>query len=276
MQAHSNSQTANRVVLITGGTDGIGAACAREFLSRGASVVVAGLAGGPEGPESALTLHGDLAKREFRKLLVDTVSARFGRLDVLVNNAGVGMYRPASLSEDDDISRIFEVNVFAPLALARDLLPTLRKSGRGVVVNIGSVGAWANLPWSPVYCASKSALQSLSEGMYREFREYGVHVLTVAPGIVDTGFREHVIKGEVPEGVRAIRGAVNPEALATAIVNAVDKRRRLVIKPWTVIPFAALNAFMPGIIDWYCRSRWRQPSVTIQKKVSAANSPEVP
>lgn len=276
MEPNSNSQTANRVVLITGGTEGIGAACAREFLSRGATVVVAGLTGGPNGPEGALALHGDLAKREFRKSIVDTIGVRLGRLDVLVNNAGVGMYRPASLSEDDDISRIFEVNVFAPFALARDLLPVLRKSGRGVVVNMGSVGAWANLPWSPVYCASKSALQSLSEGMYREFREYGVHVVTVAPGIVDTGFREHVIRGEAPEGVRAIRGVVNPEALAAAIVNAVEKRRRRVIKPWTVIPFALLNAFTPGIIDWYCRSRWRLQSASVQKKVSADKSPELP
>lgn len=274
MQATSNSRLTNQIVLVTGGTDGIGAACAREFLRRGASVVVAGLNHGLDGPEGALTLHGDLTDREFRKRLVATIKAKFGRLDVLVNNAGVGMYSPLAHSQDDEISRIFELNVFAPVSLARDLLQMLRSGGRGVVVNTASVAAWANLPWSPVYCASKSALQSFSEGMYREFREFGIHVVTVAPGIVDTGFRDHVIKGEVPEGVRAIRGAVNPEALANAIVNAVEKRRRWVVKPWTVIPFALANALTPALIDWYCRSRWRLDTAAVPKKIATTKSAE--
>jgi short-subunit dehydrogenase len=97
---------------------------------------------------------------------------------------------------------MFDVNLMAAVGMAQQVVPAMRAQGSGAIVNIGSIGGRVTLPWSTLYCASKYALHSVSEGLYRELKPYQIHVLTVIPGIVDTNFRFHVLAGTPPRASR--------------------------------------------------------------------------
>lgn len=246
----------SRVVLITGGTEGIGQALVAALLAEGAQVALCGLADGPRPDFDAartLSVYGDITDGLQQQRLIDAALERFGRIDAVINNAGVGLYLPAHQSPMDLTRRMFDTNVFAPLELIQRLLPHLRRSPGAMVVNISSVGAWAALPWATMYCSTKYAMHALSEGLYRELKPEGIHVLTVVPGIIRTGFRNNVLGGVVPKEVEGISGTVSPESLAQAIVAGMRARQRYVVKPWTARPFGVVNRFFPAIVDWYCR-----------------------
>lgn len=248
----------SRVALVTGGTDGIGQALVTALLAEGVRVVLCGLPGGPRPVFDQLashTVYGDITDAAEQQRMVDAALERFGRIDILINNAGVGLYLPAHQSPLDHTRRMFDTNLFVPLELVQRTLPHLRKSPDSMIVNISSVGAWASLPWATMYCSTKYALHCLSEGLYRELAPEGIHVLTVVPGIIRTRFREHVLGGLVPKHVESIRGSISPEELARAVVAGMRARRRYVVKPWTARPFGIVNHFFPAVVDWYCRTK---------------------
>ena len=139
----------SRVALITGASGGIGSACVRQFLSAGWQVAITALPG-PDlerlaGPD-VLIVPGDITSEHVRRQIVDETLARYGRIDVLVNNAGVGLYSSPTAVELDLMLRLFDVNVFAALAMAQAVIPTMRRVGSGSIVNIGSVAAFSSLP----------------------------------------------------------------------------------------------------------------------------------
>lgn len=242
-----------KVALVTGGTSGIGLAIAGRLRERGARVVACGLPEHPAlGSRADRVLYGDITDAAFREHMVSVAIAEFGRVDVLVNSAGVGIYAPASESPGGLVRRMFDINVIAAMEMAMLAREPMRRSGGGTIVNLGSIGGMVALPWSTMYCASKSAVHALNEGLYRELRGEGIHVMLVVPGIVRTPFRRHVLAGEAPEGVMRIRYMISPEALAAAVVSGIERKRRRVLLPWPGYVFAALNALFPSIIDWYC------------------------
>jgi len=251
-------QFREKVVLITGGTAGVGLACARSLRQLGATVAVCGF----EEPEFSseqvdLALFGDLVNDEFCQSVVSSVLDRFGRIDILVNSAGVGLYAAASDSEPNDVRRLFDVNLFAMLRMVQLVRPHMRAAAQGTIVNIGSIGGYVTLPWSTMYCVSKYAVHGLTEGLYRELRHEGIHVMLVVPGIVDTRFRENVIAGDVPAGVGAIRRVIKPEQLAASIVKGIQYRRRKVTNPWLAYWFELANRLFPSAMDWYCARKWQ-------------------
>ena len=130
--------------------------------------------------------------------------------------------------------------------------PYLRESGDGFIVNIGSVGGWVTLPWATMYCASKYAMHALSEGLYRELRGEGIHVMLTVPGIIQTNFRDNVLSGTPPPRVEQIRYVIAPEDLARAVVEGIARRRRTVVLPKVARLFAFLNYAFPWLMDWYC------------------------
>lgn len=154
---------------------------------------------------------------------MDRTLASYGRIDVLINNAGIGLYGEPTEVSSAHFSRLLQVNVVAPLALAKLVIPIMLKQGSGTIVTISSVAARVALPWAAACSASKSALGSIHESVRLELRGSPVHLLNVIPGIVDTGFRDHVLAGEPPTLVRNIRYVVSPEALAAAILRALRK-----------------------------------------------------
>jgi short-subunit dehydrogenase len=236
-----------KVVLITGASEGIGAACAAEFAARGARLSLTarssdGLtrAGGP----SALVTAGDLTAEDTRRRVVDRTLERFGAIDILINNAGVGAYGPSWSAPIEDVRHILELNFFALLGMIQLVTPHMRARGNGMIVNVGSIGGKIPLPWMTVYSASKYAVTGLTEGLRMELRGAGIKTLLVCPGYVTTGFQQHVRSGEAPPSVvRARRMAIDAAACAWAIRRGVEREARTVLAPrsgWLLVAAARL------------------------------------
>jgi NAD(P)-dependent dehydrogenase (short-subunit alcohol dehydrogenase family) len=172
------------VAVVTGGASGIGLATARLLAERGATAVALDLDPRVEPP-----VHGvraDVADDDSVRAAVAEVVERFGRLDVLVNNAGIGAQGDVAANPDDEWRRVLEVNVLGIARVTRAALPHLRRSPSAAVVNTGSIAAWAGLPQRAAYSASKGAVHALTLAMAADHVREGIRVNAVAPGTADT------------------------------------------------------------------------------------------
>ena len=243
-----------RVALITGGSSGIGVACVRRFLALGWAVSVVALPG-PDldsvEESGALVTSGDLTFPEIRQKAVKRTIQRYGRIDVLINNAGVGLYAPPTEISLPEFSRIFEINVIAPLALAQIVIPYMQDQGSGTIVTIGSVAGFVALPWAAAYSASKFALNAMHDSLRRELRGSPIRVIKICPGIVNTEFRNNALAGSAPHAVKRIRWVVSPEAVAARVVRAVEQGSRIVYVPRIGRVFALMGAVAPSLMDFY-------------------------
>ena len=247
-----------KVVLITGASEGIGASCARLIGQLGARLSLTALPGdGFQDAESdsQIAVAGDITSAAIRARIVERTIARFGRIDALINNAGVGQYGYPSEVDTEISKRIFDVNVFSALALTQLVLPHMRTRKSGTIVNIGSVGGKVSLPWAVMYCATKWALHCVDDSLHRELEGTGIRVMKVCPGIVDTKFREHVLAGTAPDRVENIRRVVTPDQVAAAIIRGVERGKRTVFVPKIGFLFTSLDFFAPRVMDWYLRGK---------------------
>jgi len=147
-------QIQGSVVLITGASEGIGAACARVFQARGARLSLVARNGdrlAAVGGPRTLRTAGDVTSEEARRDLVARTLECFGAIDILVNNAGMGLYSPAWNASLPDARKLFELNLFAPLALTALVVPHMQERRRGTVVNISSIAGKVTLPWFTQY-----------------------------------------------------------------------------------------------------------------------------
>ncbi len=236
-----------KVALITGASRGIGAACAAELAGRGARLSLVarsepGLAAA--GGREALVTAGDITDEAVRARAVERTLERFGRIDILINNAAAGLYLPAWDTPPEAARRLFELNFFAPLEMARLAAPHMRAQGGGAIVNVASVAAKATLPWLTLYSASKAALCALTDGLRVELAPHGIHAMAVCPGYVRTGFQEHALAGKPPESVRKSRRfTITAEVCARAIARGIEREARTVMAPrsaWLLVAAARL------------------------------------
>ena len=223
----------DKVVAITGASSGIGAATARLLAARGAKVVLGARSADRLGALVArITADGgaaahivtDVRRRGDLSALVAFACERFGRLDVLVNNAGIG---PISRIDDlcvDDWDEMIDVNLKGTLYGIAAALPVFRRQGGGHVVNVVSTSGLKIVPLQGVYAATKNAVRTLSEALRQETVE-GLRVTNVSPGMVRTGFADSmtdpVVKAAINE--RMDRMALSPEAIARAIAFAIEQ-----------------------------------------------------
>jgi NAD(P)-dependent dehydrogenase (short-subunit alcohol dehydrogenase family) len=269
----TNGNSSSRVALITGASGGIGSALVQELLNAGWQVSATALPGpGLDrlSGSDVLVVGGDITSEEVRREIVEQTLARFGKIDVLVNNAGVGLYTSPTGVPQDLMLRLFDVNVFAALALTQAVVPSMRRLGSGSIVNIGSVAAFSSLPWAAAYCASKSALHSFNDALRRELRKDGIRVIQICPGIVDTPFRSNVLGGVAPAKVASIQRVVTPQAVAAAILRGIENRSRTVYVPEIGRLFRLVEFVSPGLMDWYT-GRLAEPTA-----VSAVESETTP
>ncbi|RNM13160.1 SDR family NAD(P)-dependent oxidoreductase [Nocardioides pocheonensis] len=192
------------VAIVTGGASGIGAAIAQELHDRGATVAVLDLdpAGAPDGTHGfAVDVTDDAAVRR----AVDQVVADHGRLDVVVNNAGIGATGTVEDNSDDQWRAVLEVNVLGVVRVSRAALPYLRRSPAAAIVNVGSIAASAGLPNRALYSASKGAVQALTLAMAADHVRDGVRVNGVNPGTVDTPFVERLLASADEPDVERVR-----------------------------------------------------------------------
>ena len=242
-----------KVVMITGASEGIGAACAAAFRKRGARLSLLArsaeklrAAGGPD----ALIAPGDLTIPAVREAAVAATLDRFGAIDILINNAGMGLYDPAWNAPLSDVRTLFELNFFAPLALTQLVVPHMRARATGVIVNVSSVAGKVTLPWLTLYSASKYALGSLTDGLRMELKKDGIHTITVCPNYVKTGFQGHALGVEPPPGIaRRKQFAITPEQCAEAIARGVERGARTVMAPKSGWLFVLAERLFPSLVD---------------------------
>lgn len=241
-----------KAIIVTGASEGIGARLAALLRKGGAHLTLTARSerrlNETARPED-LIVPGDLTLDSVRSAVIGKTVERRGKIDILINNAGRGLYYTAATTPLDEARALFELNFFAPVDLARRALPHLRET-RGMVVNVSSIAGQVSLPWLPVYSASKFALAAMTSAQRTELRRDGVHVMGVFPGYVDTDFQTHAA-GPKPPG-RVLQGkrfAISAEECAGAIVHGIIHRKRTVVTPRTGWVLLWANWLFPSVVE---------------------------
>ena len=178
-----NTETPSQVVLITGASSGIGKAIA-EFLQR-KGFTVFGTSRNPEKFIDKVTfplISLDVRNTASISSAVTEVLDRTGKIDILINNAGVGITGPLEEIPDDEINKAFEINYFGPLKMIKAVLPGMRKRRSGFIINITSIAGYMGLPFRGIYSASKAALELTTEAFRMELKDFNIKMSNVAPG----------------------------------------------------------------------------------------------
>ncbi len=237
-------QLQNAVIIITGASSGIGAETARELAQHGARLTLAArrtdqltaLAKEIDpGGERVLTVATDVSRREDIDRMVQATLDRFGRVDGLINNAGIGGGVGIEKADDARLEQTVTINLLAVARCAQVVIPQMKKRSQGVIVNVGSV--MGEIAFPGMYAATKFAVRGLSDGLRRELRNDGIEVVLIEPGFVRT---------EMTQGLKfPMPGA---EIVAKAIVRAIQHPRRRIISPWYYIfPVWLANAIPWGV-----------------------------
>lgn len=242
-----------KVVLITGASEGIGAACAAEFRKRGARLSLIARSENKlrqvAGSDAVVTA-GDLTVEADRRRAVEGTLSRFGRIDILINNAGVGLYAPSWQAPMEEVRKLYELNLFAPLGMTQLVVPHMKQNRSGMVVNVSSIGGKVTLPWLTLYSASKFALGSLTDGLRMELKRDGIRTMTVCPGYVSTRFQQNILLGKVPSSVQSSNMfRISAEQCATAIADGVQRDARTVVTPRAGWGLVLLQRLFPSFID---------------------------
>ena len=241
------SETADltgKVVAITGGGRGIGAATATALVRRGAKVAIGDLdvdvaeATASRIGGGTLAVQLDVTDPKSFSSFLDQAEAELGPVDVLVNNAGI-MPLGTLLDEDDSMTaRMLDLNVRAVIVSSREAARRMVARGSGHIVNIASTAGKMGLPGGATYCASKAAVIAFSEGIEQELAEHGIQVSVVMPGIVQT---------ELATGIPDVRGfkSITPESVADGIADAIAAPRLEVFVPRSAGPMLKYTRLIP-------------------------------
>jgi short-subunit dehydrogenase len=247
-----------KIVVVTGASMGIGEAIAKIFADNGASVVL--LSRDASRAEAArhrvghtertFDLACDVRNREEIDRALSLTLRQFGRVDVWVNNAGVGIRDSVADMDMSACRELFETNFFGAVACLQAVVPAMRKAGGGTIINVSSVAGHVPVAFLAPYSATKFALNAIGKGARVELKRDKIRVLTVCPGYVRTDFGAHVVadkRGRVrPQSVQGITA----ERVARATYNGYRKNKREVIVPWTMIPVVKVYQLFPGLVEW--------------------------
>jgi NAD(P)-dependent dehydrogenase (short-subunit alcohol dehydrogenase family) len=180
-----------RVVLVTGASSGIGLACATHLAGRGFRVYGTSRRAAAGTPGDVTMLTADVTDDRSVEQAIATVLDREGRLDIVVNNAGMGIAGPLESTSIEQAKGQFEVNFFGAFRVCRAVLPAMRRQRSGYIINIGSIGGLLAIPYQSMYSASKFALEGLSEALRMEVRPFGIRVVIIEPGDHKTALTEN-------------------------------------------------------------------------------------
>ena len=244
-------------ILVTGASSGIGRALAEELAGLQTRLLLTARRQDrlqelaerlrEHGVQQVMTLAGDITDAGHREQLRATAEETFGGLDILINNAGVGGIGSFASADEDRLRQIMEVNFFAPVELIRTLLPSLKKSEDGVIVNVGSVLGHCAVPKKSEYCASKFALHGISDALRMELRESHIDLLLVSPSTTKSEFFDQALRSHGDAAVN--RFAMSPQQVARAIVKSIRVRRRETILSFGGKLLVYTNRLMPSIVS---------------------------
>jgi short-subunit dehydrogenase len=227
------TRTDRGVALVTGASTGIGRATARALQIAGFRVFGTSRRAVAEGSDGVTMLTCDVTDEASVAKLVDEVLAKAGRIDLLVNNAGIGLLGGAEESSSAQAHALFDVNVFGVLRVTNAVLPIMRRQEKGRIINMSSILGLIPSPYMALYASTKHAIEGYSESLDHELRTLGIRVVLVEPGVTRTSFEENATKPDrllaVYDSVRSrmealmrkwIEGGDAPDIVANTVVKA--------------------------------------------------------
>lgn len=224
---------AGKVVVITGASSGLGEAAARHLSGCGAIVVLGArradrinaLASELGGDGKALAVETDVTDPAQVKRLADAAVERFGRIDVMINNAGLMQQSPLEALKIDEWDNMIDVNVKGVLYGIAAALPHMKTQQAGHIINVSSVAGHKVMPAGAVYCATKHAVRAISEGLRSEVKPYNLRTTIISPGAVDTELPTHITHEQSHEGINEYyeNVAIAPESFARAVAFAIEQ-----------------------------------------------------
>lgn len=244
---------------MTGASMGIGEAIAKIFGDHGANLVVlsrdAGRAEAARGrighTDRTLALACDVRHREEIDRVLSLTLHHFDRIDVWVNNAGHGLLDSVSELDMAAARETFDTNFFGTIDSMQAVIPIMRQQGSGAIINVSSVAGHLPLPFHAIYSATKFAMNAFGKAARLELLNANIHVMTVCPGYVRTGFGENSVQGREVKIIRpsSVRG-ISADRVARATFDGYQKGKREVVVPWTMHPIIKLYQLFPGLVEW--------------------------
>lgn len=244
---------------------GIGEALAEAFAAEGARVVMSSrdLNRLEEArariamPEQTMAIACDVSDRRQIEALADVVMNRFGKIDVWVNNAGYGMLASVANMPIDECRRLFDTNFFGSIDCVQVVVPLMKARGQGTIINISSVVGHLPLPHMSAYCASKHALNAVSEAARLELEPEGIRVISVCPGRIRTNFGANTVQGDGKRIGDKVQRGISPERCARAIVRGYLRGTREVFVPWHGFLVSHLYELFPQVVEFGMRRMMR-------------------
>lgn len=227
-----SNNIAGKVVVITGASSGLGEAAARLLSAESAKLALGArridrliALEGELGPESTLAIETDVTRRDDVQRLVDSAVKKFGRIDVLLNNAGLMPLSPLERLKVEDWERMVDVNIKGVLYGIAAALPHMKQQQSGHIINVSSVAGHKVRPGSAVYSATKHAVRALSEGLRQEVTPYGIRTTIISPGAVATELADSITEDDIRQGVKDFVGsiAVGPDSFARCVAFAIGQ-----------------------------------------------------
>lgn len=249
-------QLRERTVIVTGASSGIGRATARTLAQAGANVVLAARSKAKLEdlarelkPLASRAIPVDVTERLSVEALMRRTSEEFGAIDVLVNNAGVGLFAPIADGNPDNARYLFDVNVWGAVNCIQAAAPYMRDQGEGHIVNVSSIAGHISPPYMGMYAATKHALAAISDALRNEVAADGIGVTTVYPGLTETAFTENMLQEVEAPRIPPVVRFVPAEAVARRIYQAIRwNLRDVYVAPEDIAAILA-DAFVPAISD---------------------------
>ena len=243
----------NQVVLITGASQGIGRCLAIDFAKQGTTVIGCGrsrerlqetLDEIRAASPMSMVIACDVGDRAQVRAMVEQTLANFGKIDILINNAGIGMRRPFIETPLDTIEEIMRTNFLGMVHCTREVLPSMISRGSGQIVNISSGAGQIATPNMAAYCASKFAMNGFSESLYHKLRPLGIYVSVVSPGPVQTDF-SRLFADVPPKAPPSL--AVTPQAVSRAVLGAIERKSFALVVPRWLASICWLKRLAPNL-----------------------------